>query len=126
MSRQDVPIGLKRWFVLHFVADWLFALPLFIAPVWFLKILGWSKVDPTTTRLVAAALIGIGTQSLIGRGGTIDTYRGMLNLKILWSGSATLGLVWSALEGGPVMVWGFVAIFAFFNCVWVYWRRRIA
>ena len=125
MSAAQVPAGLKRWFVVHFVADWLFALPLFFAPQAFLELLGWTTVDPATARLVAAALIGIGTQSLIGKEGSLDAYRGMLNLKILWSASATVGLVWSALEGGPAMVWGFAAVFGAFNGLWVYWRRRL-
>ena len=91
MSRQDVPIGLKRWFVFHFVADWLFALPLFIAPVWFLKTLDGQRLTPQPRAWLLPPLSALGL-SLIGRG-DIDTYRGMLNLKILWSGAATLGLV---------------------------------
>lgn len=122
---STVPKALRGWFVLHFVADWLFALPLFFAPTQFLGALGWTEVDPATARLVAAALIGIGTQSLLGRHGSLDTYRAMLNLKILWSASATLGLAWSALEGGPVMLWGFVGVFAAFNAVWLYWRAAL-
>ena len=120
-----VPVWLRRWFVVHFVADWIFALPLFVAPRAFLGLLGWTEVDPVSTRLVAAALFGIGTESLLNRNGTIESFRSMLNLKIIWSATATLGLVWSALDGGPVMTWGFVASFAAFNGLWSYWRWRL-
>lgn len=120
-----VPPALSRWFVLHFVADWLFALPMFFAPRWFFGLLGWTEVDPVSARVVAAALVGIGTQSLIGRHESLATFKAMLNLKILWSATATLGIGWSALEGGPVMAWGLCAVFAGFNGVWVWWRLRL-
>lgn len=125
MTDPAVPRALRTWFVIHFVADWVFALPLFLAPRAFLGALGWTEVDPLTTRIVAAALIGIGTESLIGRNGTVESFRTMLNLKILWSGSATLGIVWSCLEGAPKLAWGFAAIFGAFNALWSYWRWRL-
>ncbi|MDP3277288.1 MAG: hypothetical protein Q8Q09_19020 [Deltaproteobacteria bacterium] len=125
MSDTAVPSALKRWFVLHFAADWLFAIPLFVAPRAFLGALGWREIDPISSRLVAAALIGIGTQSLLSRNNSVESYRALLELKILWSASATLGLVWSALDGGPAMTWAFVCVFAGFNALWSYWRWRL-
>ncbi len=120
-----VPSALRTWFVIHFAADWIFALPLFFVPTLFLGALGWTEVDPVATRLVAAALFGIGTESLLNRNGNVETFRSMLNLKIIWSATATIGLVWSALDGSPVMTWGFVAVFGGFNLLWSYWRWRI-
>jgi hypothetical protein len=120
-----VPSALRRWFVVHFWADILFALPLFVAPRWFLGSLGWTAVDPIATRLVAAALFGIGIQSLLGRGEDPPTFRALLNLKIIWSATATLGIVWSQLEGGPALGWAFAAIFAGFNVLWVRYRLAL-
>jgi hypothetical protein len=120
-----VPDALRRWFVAHFVLDWLFALPLFFAPRPFLGLLGFTEVDVVASRLVAAALFGIGTQSLLGRHGSVDSFRTMLELKMIWSGTATVGLVWSALDGGPPATWLFVAIFLGFNAVWTAWRLRL-
>ena len=117
-----VPRSLRTWFVVHFWADILFALPLFLAPRQFLSLLGWPAVDPLATRLVAAALFGIGIQSLLGRDEKAPTFRALLNLKIIWSAAATLGIVWSQLEGGPVLGWALAAIFAAFNAVWVRYR----
>lgn len=125
VGTEQVPNALRRWFVLHFVADWLFAIPLFFAPTLFLRTLGWREVDPISARIVAAALVGIGTQSLLGRNESKHTFRAMLNLKILWSATATLGILWSCLDGGPIMGWAFVAIFAGFNGLWSYWRWRL-
>ncbi len=117
-----VPSSLRRWFVVHFVADLAFALPLFLAPQWTLTLLGWRAVDPIATRLVAAALFGIGIQSLLGRDEDAATFRALLNLKIIWSATATLGIIWSQLEGGPPLGWAFAAVFAAFNALWVRYR----
>ena len=62
---KKIPASLRVWFLIHFIVDILFAVPLIIAPYWFLKFLGLDIVDPLTARLVGAALIGIGTTSLI-------------------------------------------------------------
>ena len=80
---MSLPKTLRWWFVVHFVADVLFAVPLFLAPRAFLGALGWTAVDPVATRLVAAALFGIGIQSLLGRDESPATFRAMLNLKII-------------------------------------------
>ena len=124
-STMTVPPSLRRWFVAHFLADVVFAVPLFVAPAAFLGFLGWSSVDPISTRLVAAALFGIGIQSLVGRNESAETFRAMLNLKIIWSATATLGIVWSQLQGGPLLGWAFAGVFGAFNAVWTYYRWRM-
>jgi hypothetical protein len=121
----EVPPALRAWFVIHFVADLLFAIPLFIAPRAVLTLLGWHEVDPLATRMIAAALFGIGIQSWIGRNESADAFRGMLNLKVIWSSTATVGIAWSIVQGSPPMAWGFVAIFGGFCGVWSYWRMRL-
>ena len=35
---------------------------------------------------------------------------------------ATLGILWSQLEGGPPLGWGLAAVFAGFNIVWLRYR----
>ncbi len=122
---EKVPRALRCWFVVHGVVDWVFAVPLLVFPETLLRALGWTVVDPMAARGVAAALVGIGTQSLLSRNSTVAVYREMLSLKILWSFTATLGFAWTALTAGPRVGWVFVAIFALFNIVWVYWWSRL-
>jgi hypothetical protein len=119
-----VPDRLRWWFVVHFILDVAAALPLFVAPTQILGWLGWEAVDPISTRLVAAALFGIGIESYLGRNAGIEAFRGMLNLKIIWSATAAIGVLWSQIDGGPVAGWGVFAIFAAFHLVWV--RYRVA
>lgn len=123
-----VPNALKSWFVLHFAVDVIMALPLFVAPREVLGFFGWVDVDPFAARLVAAALFGIGVESWLGRNAGIESFKGMLQLKIIWSGFATVGLVWSVIEGGlryPWIGWMLVGVFAAFHAIWWYWRLRL-
>jgi hypothetical protein len=120
-----VPVALRRWFVVHGVVDWLFAVPLLLVPEAFLEALGWRVVDPMAARGVAAALVGIGTQSLLSRNAGPAVYREMLSLKILWSCTATLGFAWTAFSTGPAAGWLFSVIFALFGGLWTYWRIRL-
>jgi len=122
---DEVPRALRRWFVLHGVVDWVFAVPLFLCPDAFLRAFGWTVVDPMAARGVAAALVGIGTQSLLSRNSSRSVYRELLSLKVLWSLTAALGFAWTTLAAGPRFGWVFVAIFAFFSVVWMYWCRRL-
>ena len=43
---RSIPAGLRTSFVLHFWADIIFAIPLFVAPVMVLELVGWQHVDP--------------------------------------------------------------------------------
>jgi hypothetical protein len=120
-----VPASLRRWFVVHFFADTIFGLPLLLVPEFFLPLFGWSEVDPLTSRLVGAALLGIGVASLLGRNASRETFRAMLDLKIIWAGSAVLGLGIGLSVGAPRMGWAFLAIFAVFLIIWSGYRRKL-
>ncbi len=120
MNGQHVPVSLRKWFVVHFAVDLLVAVPLFVAPRLVLGLLGWSEIDPAMSRVVAAALFGIGIQSLLGRNDSFDTFRAMLNLKLIWSGFAVAGILISALQGAPKVAWVFFGVFLGFAALW--WR----
>jgi hypothetical protein len=121
-----VPKALKTWFIIHFWADIAFALPLLIAPVWFLKLFGWAAPDPIASRMVGAALVGIGVESLLGRNAAAESFRTMLRLKVFWSSTAALGILVSMLEvGAPWGGWLFFGVFAGFFGVWFYWKQRM-
>ena len=121
-----VPKSLRVWFVVHFCVDMLAGVPLLVAPVAFLSALGWNTVDPVMTRLVGAALMGIGIESYLGRNAGVEAFQGMLNLKIIWSGAAVLGLLATVVTGhGPWTVWVVVALFAAFNGLWIWYRLRL-
>ncbi len=124
-STTAVPLSLRRWFVVHFALDVAIAVPLLLAPEWLLPRLGWLFVDPVTSRLVGAALMGIGLESLLGRNAGVEAFRAMLNLKIIWSASAILGLGLGLWKGGPPVAGLFMVVFAVFLGIWVYYRLQL-
>lgn len=120
--------GQGYWFIVHGAVDLILAVPLLAAPQAFLEWLGWHTVDPFTARVVAAALIGIGGESLIGFRADLTSVKTMLNLKILWAVAAIVGTLWSAVTANSVP-WGALPIaglFAVFLVAWIVWRMRIS
>jgi len=121
-----VPKGLRTWFVIHFIADYLFGIPLLIAPNWLLGLFGWPSIDPFSARLVGAALIGIGGVSLLERNASLDAFRAMLNMKLLWASAATIGMTVTMLGSDyPLIGWGIVGIFVVFFLIWLYYRLKL-
>ena len=127
-KKSLVPTALRRWFVIHFAVDMLFAIPMMAAPVWLLGLFGWTEIDPFMTRLGAAALFGIGIESLLGRNAGAESFRSLLTLKIIWSLGAVVGAAWTLWQypESPTILWGILAVFLGFNLVWVYWYRQLA
>lgn len=125
---RGVPAALRFWFVLHFAIDIIVALPLFFAPREVLVLFGWIAIDPFAARLAAAALMGIGIESLLGRNAGSEAFKGMLQLKLIWSAFATVGLAWSTIEGNlkyPFIGWLLTGTFAAFHVLWWYWLFRL-
>ena len=121
--------ALRKFFVLHFVIDVVSAIPLFLCPTLLLTTLGWQVVDPVAARMVAAALFGIGIESYIGRNSSRDSLIGMLNLKIIWSFSAIIGIGTSMMQNiqqNPLALKIIFITFIAFNLLWVYWRIRLS
>jgi len=121
---MEVPITLRRWFVAHFVVDFLFGLPLLLAPELLLRPLGWTTIDGASSRLVGAALLAIGSQSYFCRNAGLEVFRTMLDLKLVWSFSAILGLLISIGQGAAPAVWAFLSLFIAFAGIWTHYRIR--
>ena len=122
-----IPNSLRTWFVIHFIVDILFAIPLLLVPAAFLQFLGWQSIDPYATRIVGAALLAIGIESFLGRGAGAESYRGMLNLKILWSAAVILGTAATLItyDERPWGAWLILAAFIPFNIIWVTYRLKV-
>lgn len=116
------------WFLAHGIVDVLFAIPLLVAPVGFLEWLGWAAVDAFTARVVAAALVGIGVESLLSFRTEFMAVKAMLNLKIAWAVTAIVALLWSGLAAPsiPWGVWPILGLFVVFLAAWVVWRVRVS
>ena len=124
-TEKQVPGSLRVWFVIHFAVDMLFAIPLLFFLEILLPLLGWTVVDPITSRLVGAALLGIGGESLLGSNASKEVFSAMLNLKILWAAGAVIGIALGIAAGGPPLVWALLVIFAVFLGVWGHYRYKL-
>lgn len=125
---EEVPKALSVWFVIHFIIDMSVAIPLFFFPERSLELLGWETVDPLLTRVVAAAFFGIGIESLLGRKASIEGFKNMLDLKLIWSFSASIGIGWALLsgaQGSPLTGWLILITFVVFHFIWWYWRLKV-
>ena len=118
--RHTIPPNLKIWFTIHFLVDTVLAIPLIIFPGWILHLFGFTVIIPTLARLVGAALLGIGVTSLFTK--TKEQFEIMLTLKIVWSLTAIMGLLWSIAEGAPGALWAVVIIFILFLGIWMYYK----
>jgi hypothetical protein len=123
---NQVPNSLRIWFVIHFAADVIFAVPLLFFPRELLNFFGWGVYDPILARLVGAALMGIGIESLLGRNADAETFQAMLNLKVIWASSALFAFGAGIAEGAASIAWGLMGIFAVFWIAWVYYRIKLS
>lgn len=119
-----VPEQLQHWFTIHFLVDYLFAIPLFFLPMWTLDLLGMVATDPLFVRLFAAALFAIGGVSRLVQRESLDVYRAMLKLKIIWSSVAIAAFVFALFSSPPSLglFLGF-GLFVGFFFVWRYFYR---
>ena len=120
-----VPPSLRTWFRVHCALDVACAIPLLLFPGRVLTRLGWTAVDPVASRLCGAALLGIGTASVMVHGHGLAGYRTLLGLKVVWSLAAVFALLAGIGDGAPQAAWAFLAIFIGFAGVWVSYAIRL-
>lgn len=123
---KTIPQSLRTWFVIHFVIDMTFGLPLLFAPEMLLQLFDIVSVETLTARLVGAALVGIGGTSLWMHKGSVDQFKTMLEVKLLWSGSALVAIALAFGSGAPAFISGLAfAIFLVFFFVWHHYYKGL-
>ncbi len=121
-----IPRSLRVWFFIHFLIDYIFAIPVFFFPFQTLSFFGWNAIDPISARLAAAALFGIGGISLISIHSEAAVYKNLLILKIVFSFFAVSGVLFTIFTvGAPLLSWAVLAAFAIFCSVWTYYYLAI-
>lgn len=125
MSSHTIPKGLRHWFIIHFIVDMLFAVPLILFPTWLLSILGFETTNLLLARLVGATLVGIGGTSFIMHKKDISAYLTMLQLKLLWSGTAIIAIMLSLKDENIITLWFLLAIFIIFFLIWGYYLKLL-
>lgn len=121
----QIPSSLRTWFIIHFAIDILFAIPLFFFPTQFLAFFNIAITQPLLARLIAAALIAIGTNSLLMHKKNQESFATMLNLKLIWSATASLALLLFLLTEFNYFILLTLLIFVGFFFIWLYFRKRM-
>ncbi len=121
MIEKSIPTSLRYWFIVHFVIDTVFAIPLLFFTGWFLAKLNFPDENLIFIRLVGAILLGIGGSSLFSHNAGRETMQAMLVLKLLWSGGAIFAISLSLYQGAPAIAWIFLGIFLLFFLVWSFY-----
>jgi hypothetical protein len=120
-----IPASLRTWFRVHCALDVACAIPLLLFPARALGLLGWTTVDPLASRLCGAALLGIGTASVMVHRYGLAGYRALLGLKVVWSLAAVFAVLAGIGDGAPQAAWAFLSIFIVFAGVWVSYAIRL-
>lgn len=118
--------NLKKWFIAHFIIDLIFAIPLILTPKTILSIIGINEAGALlSTKIVGCALIAIGGNSFLMRNSNIETYKSMLRLKMLWSGSIIFSILASLTELKIQTSIFLLSTFTGFFCVWAYYFKKL-
>lgn len=115
---RKVQKSLRRWFIIHFITDFIFGMPLLFTPNYFLSFFGY-QIEPLTTRLVGAALIGMGWKSFLIRNNSLEQFQALPTLKIIWSLSAIVGIILTLTEHILKFTYIILLIFALFSTIWI-------
>jgi hypothetical protein len=118
---MKLPKSLIIWFKLHFIVDIIFAIPLIFFPGLFMQLLSLPVENLFLARVIGAALLGIGGASIFCK--KKEHYEIMLILKIIWSISAILVLVYSAIVENSLMLWLLALVFLIFSIAWIYYYK---
>ena len=120
---MKIPKSLQTWFKLHFLVDLIVGIPLIFFPGWFMGILSLPVENLFLARIIGAALLGIGGASIFCK--KKEHYEIMLILKIIWSISAILVLVYSAIVEKSLIYWILALVFLIFSVAWIYYKRKL-
>jgi hypothetical protein len=119
---EDMPKLLKITLIVHIVLAVMFGLPLLGMPGRFLSFFGWAPVDPLISRILGAALLGLGwldfrTLRLNSR----QAAQPVIEAGTVFCGLASAGLLWH-VKGSywPWMVWIVLATFIILTALWLW------
>jgi hypothetical protein len=115
--------GLRTWFYVHFAVDMIIGIPLLLFPIAFGSFFNIELIEVTTARIVGAALIAIGGMSFLMNKRNLAEYKLMLELKILWSFFAIIGLLLSL--NSEKVLYLFILVFLIFFLVWTYYYKKL-
>lgn len=117
--------ALRIWIILSFIVDMLFGVPLLLVPHDLAAVFGFEDQGVFVLRLLGAALIGVGTGSVLTCHEHGCGFHAIVNLKLVWTILSALAILWSIFDGAPQAAWLFFGIFFVFAIGWIYLRLKL-
>jgi hypothetical protein len=123
---EQIPYGLKITFLVHAVAAGIFGLVLLLIPEMFGGMIGASIKEPSTFRLVGAALIAFAASSWFAYRATVwERVKIVVQMEIVWTILGVLATLYGLVyEGLPAGVWMNVVILGVFAVAFIFFYSR--
>ena len=111
--------ALRYTFVVHSIVAVVVGAPLLLAPGRFLGWIGWTPVDPLISRLLGAAILGLGWSSFRGVQAAPGQQRNLVETELAFAILGCIGLLRHLLKWAyPWYVWLTLAVLAAFAVAW--------
>ena len=123
---EQIPYGLKITFLVHFVVAVVFGAGFLLIPEMLTEMLGARTIEPSTFRLVGAALLAFGVSSWLAyRQPVWEKVKIVVQLEIVWTILGVLAMLWGLMfEGLPAADWMNVLILGAFALAFTYFYSR--
>ena len=123
---EQIPYGLKITFLVHVVVAGIFGLVFLLIPEMFGSMMGAPIKEPSTFRLVGAALIAFAASSWFAYRETLwERVKIVVQMEIVWTILGVLATLYGLVfEGLPVGDWMNVVILGAFAVAFIFFYSR--
>ena len=122
MVEKQIPYALKITFLVHFVVAVVFGLVFLLVPEMFGGMMGAPIKEPSTFRLVGAALMAFAASSWFAYRETVwDRVKIVVQMEIVWTILGVLAMLYGLIfEGLPAGDWMNVVILGAFAVAFIF------
>jgi len=123
---KQIPYGLKITFLVHVIVAGIFGLVFLLIPEMFGGMMGAPIKEPSTFRLVGAALIAFAASSWFAYRETVwERVKIVVQMEIVWTILGVLATLWGLMfEGLPTADWMNVVILGAFAVAFIFFYSR--
>jgi hypothetical protein len=123
---KQIPYGLKITFLVHVIVAGIFGLVFLLIPEMFGGMMGAPIKEPSTFRLVGAALIAFAASSWFAYRETVwERVKIVVQMEIVWAILGVLATLWGLMfEGLPTADWMNVLILGAFAVAFIFFYSR--
>jgi hypothetical protein len=113
---KQIPKGLKITFLVHFITAGIFGAGFLLIPEMLTEMLGAGTMEPSTFRLVGAAMLAFAASSWLAyRQPVWEKVKIVVQIEIVWTVLGVLATLWGLMfEGLPAADWMNVVILGAF------------